>query len=64
MTLATTLEPISPEDATEWYLDHRGQEVTHDTVECKRTSLGYFVENCESHDIEDRNDPTGRDGGC
>jgi integrase len=55
------LEPIAPEAAVEWYLDHRQDELREATRRTHRSSLGIFVEWTEQAEIEDLNELGGRD---
>ncbi len=55
------LEPITPDDALELYLDHRRREVTEATLRSHRSRLGHFVRWCaDEKGIDNLNHLTGR----
>lgn len=56
-----TLEPIRPDRALELYLDHRRNEVAHQTLVSHKSRLSHLVEWCFENDIENLNELTGRD---
>jgi site-specific recombinase XerD len=54
------LEPITPSDAVEMYLDSREPEVSAKTLTNHRYRLKHFLTWCEEHDLENINRLTGR----
>jgi len=55
------LNPLSPEEGVERFLDHRKPSVRQSTLENSRTRLNYFLDWCEEQGIENLNTLTGRD---
>ncbi|MFC6613681.1 tyrosine-type recombinase/integrase [Halopenitus salinus] len=55
------LEPITPEDAIDWYLDHRRDELRKATRYTHRSALNIFHDWTEEADLADLNDLGGRD---
>lgn len=60
------LQPISPREALEMYLQDVDGELSPDSIQAKRYQLGFFVRWCEGEDgeqerIENLNEITGRD---
>jgi site-specific recombinase XerD len=58
---AGELNPISPRDAVEMYLDKREDEVSDETWRKQRARLNAFVQFCEESGIENLNELDGRD---
>ncbi|MFC7059190.1 tyrosine-type recombinase/integrase [Halovenus salina] len=54
------LEPLSPEDALDWYLEHRRDDLRTATRRKHRSALGTFVDWTGSVGIDDMNDVGGR----
>lgn len=52
------LEPITPRDALELYLDHRECEVASATLRSHRSRLGNFIGWCDEKDIGNLNELT------
>lgn len=57
---SSSLEPISPEDAVDWYLDHRRRELRVATRRKHRSALGTFVDWTNCNDIDNLNEVSGR----
>jgi integrase len=57
---STPLDPISPEDSVDWYLDHRRRELRVATRRKHRSALGTFVDWTNSQDIDNLNEISGR----
>jgi hypothetical protein len=55
------LEPITAEDAIDWYLEHRHDELRTATRRAHRSALGIFCEWTDDADIENLNELSGRD---
>jgi len=55
------LEPTTPAEAVEWYLNHRDPDLSEKSVQNQRYRLSRFLEFCEEHDIDNMNTLTGRD---
>jgi len=55
------LEALSPADAVELYLDARRDDAAAWTVKSHQSRLRAFVEWCQTEDIDNMNDLTGRD---
>jgi len=54
------LDPISPEEAIELYIDSRKDEITQSTANDYQNSLEYFADYCEISNINNLNDFGGR----
>ncbi len=54
------LKPISPEEAVEWYLNRRRNELADSSLYTHRSSLGHFIEWTDQVGMEDLNDLDGR----
>lgn len=57
----TDLEPLSPEEGVEMYLQHRDSELSKETSRKQNQRLRSFLHFCESEDIDNLNDLGGRD---
>lgn len=57
----TDLEPISPDDAIDLYLDERKEELRYESIRNIENGLDVFSEWVEDHGLEDMNDLGGRD---
>jgi site-specific recombinase XerD len=57
----SNLEHITPEDAIEWYLEHRHDEVRAATLRARRSALGIFGEWTDETGRDNLNDFGGRD---
>jgi len=57
----SNLEPITPEDAIEWYLEHRHDEVRAATRRAHRSALSIFGDWASETDRANLNDLRGRD---
>ena len=55
------LQPLSPEEGVERFLQHREPSVRKSTLQNATTRLNYFLEWCEERNIENLNGLTGRD---
>lgn len=55
------LEPISPNEAVELYLDHREPELSEKSIQNHEYRLRSFLQWCEEEGIENMNSLTGRD---
>jgi site-specific recombinase XerD len=55
------LEPTTPAEAVEWYLEERKSDLSEKSQNNHRYRLEQFVEFCSEHDIENPNTITGRD---
>jgi site-specific recombinase XerD len=58
--MSDDLEPLSPEEAVEMYLDHRRGSLQQRTVQAHRYRLKQFVEWLDSEGIRNLNDLSGR----
>lgn len=58
--LMSKLEPISPPEAINLYLDHRRPEVAEKTLQNQKYRLARFREWAEEYDLENMNNLTGR----
>lgn len=56
----TSLEPISPEEAVEMYLEDRREDLTASTIRGYRRSLEFFLEFCSLQEITNLNVLNGR----
>lgn len=56
----TTLEPITPADALEWYIDSRKAELRPSTIKAHQYRLNHFVRFCEDQGIESMADLSGK----
>lgn len=60
--MTATLQPIGPQEALEWYLDDRANELSDSTLYAHKSRLGHFVRWCDGEGgIENLNDLSGRD---
>ncbi|WP_218836437.1 tyrosine-type recombinase/integrase [Halorarum salinum] len=57
----TTLEPISPQEALDLYLEDKARECQQATVRSHRSRLGFFVDWCDEQGMENLNDLSARD---
>ncbi|MEF8894340.1 tyrosine-type recombinase/integrase [Halodesulfurarchaeum sp.] len=57
----TDLEPISPEEAVDWYLEHRHDELREATRRTHRSSLGIFLDWTDEREMSNLNNLAGRD---
>lgn len=56
------LQPIDPQDAMDWYLDDRANELSESTLYAHKSRLGHFVRWCNGDgEIDDMNELSGRD---
>jgi site-specific recombinase XerD len=55
------LEPLTPVDGLEMYVQTRGGEVASSTLRTHQSRLQYFVDWCEENGIQNLNNLTGRD---
>jgi site-specific recombinase XerD len=56
------LDPLSPREALEWYLESREQEVTESTLKAHQYRLSHFVRWCEQvENVANINNLSGRD---
>lgn len=60
MTAIHGLEPLSPEEGVELYLEDRKPEVVKSTLHEHRSRLNRFLEFCDENDIDNMNDVTSR----
>jgi site-specific recombinase XerD len=54
------LEPLSPQDALDWYLEHRRDSLRTATLRKHTSALGTFVDWTDEVGIDDTNDISGR----
>ena len=59
--MSDDLEPLSPREGMELYLDHREPDLSKKSIENHRYRLRSFVSFCEEEGIENLNTVTGRD---
>lgn len=57
----STLEPLAPTDAFDWYIEEKEAELAAATIYSHRSRLGHFLRWCDESGIENLNDLTGRD---
>lgn len=57
----TTLEPLTPTDAVDWYLTEKRPEVSQATIYSHKSRLNHFLRWCDHSDLDDLNELTGRD---
>ena len=55
-----TLDPISPDEAVEMYIEDKQRESAAATVHSHRSRLGHFLEWCNEEGIENMNNLTAR----
>lgn len=55
-----SLEPITPSEALDLYLQHRETEVSQATIYSHKSRLGHFVQWCEQNEITNLNELSGR----
>ena len=55
------LEPISPQEALDLYLEDKARECQQATVRSHKSRLGFLVEWCDEQDLDNMNDLTARD---
>jgi len=55
------LEPTSPAEAVEWYLDERTPDLSEKSLQNQRYRLDRFLTFCSEHEIDNMNSLTGRD---
>src|SRR6056297_2930800 len=55
-----TLDPISPQDALDWYLEHREDDLRTATLRKYESALSIFVDWTDEAGIDDMNDVKGR----
>lgn len=58
--MSDDLQPLSPEEGVEMYLDLREGDVSETTLMNHGYRLNPFLDFCEEHDIDNLNDVTGR----
>lgn len=59
-TMSDELEPTTPAEAVEWYLENRESDLSEKSQENHRYRLEQFVKFCNEHDIDNMNEITGR----
>jgi len=59
--MSNGLEPLSPSEAKEMYLDHKSAEASANTTQAHDYRLRHFVRWCENEEIENLNNLSGRD---
>lgn len=59
--MSDELEPLTPAEGVEMYLDHRTPDLSEKSVMNHKYRLDTFVEFCREHGIENLNDLDGRD---
>ena len=57
----TGLEPLSPEEGVEKYIEWKEGEIRPQTIDEYETKLGHFLDYCDSNDIDNLNNLSGRD---
>lgn len=55
------LDPISPEEARDWYIEDRDEELAEATLKAHQYRLAPFLEWCRLNEIENMGDLRGRD---
>jgi site-specific recombinase XerD len=55
------LQPISPKEALDWYLQEREPEVAESTLKAHNYRLSHFLRWCDEVNLDNLNDLTGRD---
>ena len=56
-----SLEPITPAESLNWYLEQKENDATQTTVNSHEYRLNHFIEWCNQKDIENLNTLSGRD---
>jgi site-specific recombinase XerD len=56
-----SLQPLSPEEGVEMYINSRRDELGTETRRKQETRLNAFVQWCDKHDLDNLNDLSGRD---
>lgn len=56
----TDLQPLTLQEAKNWYVDSRQTELSESTIRAHKYRLSPFVRFCEEEDIENMNDLSGR----
>ncbi|WP_128226566.1 site-specific integrase [Halobacteriaceae archaeon SHR40] len=59
--MTDTLTPILPQDARDLYLDDRKEDASYDTRETIEPGVDFFIEWCESEEITNMNEVSGRE---
>lgn len=54
------LEPLSPEEGLEMYVNLREGEITPSTIRTHRSRLGFFLQWCRDNSVDNLNDLSGR----
>ena len=55
-----SLEPITPADAVEWYLEDKRSELAQASLYAHKSRLKQFLRWCDEKDVTNLNDLTGR----
>lgn len=58
--MSDDLQPLSPEEGVELFIEHREPSVRKSTLDNAKTRLRYFLEWCDERDIENLNQLSGR----